>query len=76
MTSTLQPVLQTIGNLLDPSLDQGGEPVPPTVLRATLGLDSASSGKGVVVAVIDSGLEMSSEFQGRVKAFYDFTNGK
>jgi serine protease AprX len=25
--------------------------------------------------VIDSGLEMSPEFQGRLKAFYDFTNG-
>ena len=25
--------------------------------------------------MIDSGLEMSSEFTGRVKAFYDFTNG-
>src|SRR6185312_9230090 len=29
----------------------------------------------VGVAVIDSGLEMSAEFQYRVTAFYDFTNG-
>src|SRR6202008_584009 len=27
------------------------------------------------VAIIDSGLESSSEFSGRVKAFYDFTKG-
>jgi len=46
------------------------------VLRATLGLQESWTGKGVTVAVIDSGLEMSSEFQGRVKAFYDFTGGK
>jgi serine protease AprX len=81
VTSTLDavtsPLLNTIGNVLDPALDAGsGEPVPPAVLRATLGLQNAGSGKGVTVAVIDSGLEMSSEFQGRVKAFYDFTNGK
>jgi serine protease AprX len=70
------PLLNTIGNVLDPSLDQGGEPVPPSVLRSTLALPASASGKDVVVAVIDSGLEMSNEFQGRVKAFYDFTNGK
>jgi serine protease AprX len=68
--------LKTVVNVIDPSLDEGGEPVPPAVLRATLGLQDAWSGKGVTVAVIDSGLEMSEEFQGRVKAFYDFTNGK
>ena len=72
----MKGLLGTVGYLLDPSLDEGGEPVPPAVLRATLGLQNAGSGKGVVVAVIDSGLEMSSEFQGRVKAFYDFTDGK
>ena len=38
--------------------------------------NGAWTGSGVGVAVIDSGLEMSAEFQGRVKAFYDFTNGK
>ncbi len=37
---------------------------------------SALAGRGVGVAVIDSGLEMSSDFQGRVLAFYDFTGGK
>jgi serine protease AprX len=33
------------------------------------------SGRGIGVAVIDSGLEMSYEFEGRVTAFYDFTRG-
>ena len=53
------------------------EPVPPAVLRATLGLQESWSGRGVTVAVDRlGGLEMSAEFQGRVKAFYDFTNGQ
>src|SRR5687768_2850224 len=78
LTSTVDGLLGTIGNVLDPSLDDpsAGDPVPPAVLRATLGLQDSWSGKGVTVAVIDSGLEMSSEFQGRVKAFYDFTGGQ
>ena len=78
LTSTVGTLLNTVGNILDPSLDDAsaGEPVPPAVLRATLGLQDSWTGKGVTVAVIDSGLEMSSEFQGRVKAFYDFTGGK
>jgi serine protease AprX len=75
-TTTVKPLLNTVGNLLDPSLDTGGEPVPPQVLRQTLALHDGWSGNDVTVAVIDSGLEMSSEFQGRVKAFYDFTSGK
>ena len=33
------------------------------------------TGRGIGVAIIDSGLEMSSEFTGRVTAFYDFTTG-
>ena len=78
LTGTVGGLLGTIGNVLDPALDdsKAGEPVPPAVLRATLGVQDAWTGKGVTVAVIDSGLEMSSEFQGRVKAFYDFTNGQ
>jgi serine protease AprX len=75
-TTAVKPLLNTVGNLLDPSLDTGGEPVPPAVLRQTLALQDGWSGDDVTVAVIDSGLEMSSEFQGRVKAFYDFTGGK
>jgi serine protease AprX len=75
---TVGGLLNTVGNVLDPALDdpRAGEPVPPQVLRATLGLQDAWTGRGVTVAVIDSGLEMSSEFQGRVKAFYDFTGGR
>ena len=78
LVGTVDGLLGTIGNVLDPALDNGttGEPVPPEVLRATLGLQDSWTGKGVTVAVIDSGLEMSSEFTGRVKAFYDFTNGQ
>ncbi|HEV8395154.1 MAG TPA: S8 family peptidase [Vicinamibacterales bacterium] len=78
LTGTVSTLLDTVSNVLDPALDDpsAGEPVPPAVLRATLGLQDSWTGKGVTVAVIDSGLEMSSEFQGRVKAFYDFTNGQ
>jgi serine protease AprX len=78
VTGTVDGLLGTIGYVLDPALDDAsaGDPVPPAVLRATLGLKDTWTGQGVTVAVIDSGLEMSSEFQGRVKAFYDFTGGK
>ena len=78
LTGTVGGLLNTVGNILDPALDDpsAGEPVPPAVLRATLGVQDSWTGRGVTVAVIDSGLEMSSEFQGRVKAFYDFTNGQ
>jgi hypothetical protein len=39
LTGTVDTLLGTIGNVLDPSLDDAsaGEPVPPAVLRATLG---------------------------------------
>jgi serine protease AprX len=76
--NTVGGLLNTVGNVLDPALDDPstGDPVTPAVLRATLGVQDAWSGRGVTVAVIDSGLEMSAEFQGRVKAFYDFTGGK
>src|SRR6185503_4551533 len=46
----------------------------PGALRGMLGLTSSTyAGTGVTVALIDSGLEMSADFTGRVKAFYDFT---
>ena len=62
--------------LLPNGADTAGPVVAPELLRQTLGVDnSAWTGQGVGVAVIDSGLEMSSEFQNRVTAFYDFTNG-
>src|SRR6185436_14398121 len=46
----------------------------PGALRGMLGLTSSTyAGTGVTVALIDSGLEMSADFTGRIKAFYDFT---
>src|SRR6185436_9492456 len=33
------------------------------------------SGKGIGVAIIDSGLYSTSDFDGRITAFYDFTGG-
>src|SRR5678816_2290454 len=50
---------------------------PPalTALRSTLGLTSTSpTGKGIGVAIIDTGVESSADFQGRFTAFYDFVN--
>ena len=45
--------------LLPNGADTSGPAVPPTVLRATLGLsDTQWTGRGIGVAVIDSGLEM------------------
>ncbi len=47
-------------------------------LRRTLGIDGAGSvsplvGRGVTVAVIDSGIHPAHDFQGRIAAFVDFT---
>jgi serine protease AprX len=61
--------------LLPNGADTSGPAVSPALLRATLGVGSTWTGNGVGVAVIDSGIEMSYEFQGRVTAFYDFTGG-
>jgi subtilisin family serine protease len=45
-------------------------------LRATLGLsDSSPTGRGVVVALIDSGIDPSPEFGRRITACFDFTRG-
>jgi serine protease AprX len=76
----LNLAVKLIGGVVNVFLDNGadtsGPVVAPAVLRQTLGVDSTSyTGRGVGVAVIDSGLESSSEFTGRVTAFYDFTNG-
>jgi serine protease AprX len=77
-------VLKLVGGVLNVLvaviLPGGGEVygpiVPPAVLRQSLGVDTTSlTGRGVGVAVIDSGLEMSSEFSYRVTASYDFRNG-
>jgi serine protease AprX len=46
---------------------------PVNVLRETLGLSSSSPmGNGIGVAVIDSGIQPSKDFEGRIVAFYDF----
>lgn len=46
------------------------------VLRATLGLPEIPTwtGRGIGIALIDSGLEPSADFDERIKAVYDFTN--
>lgn len=70
-------LVRVVGTVLLPGgADTSGVAVPPAVLRSTLGInDTTWAGRGVGIAVIDSGLEMSYEFQGRVRAFYDFTTG-
>jgi hypothetical protein len=49
VTGTVEPTLGSllgiVGFVLDPSLDEGGQPVPPAILRSTLGLQDSSSGK-------------------------------
>ena len=75
VTDAVDTVLGIGGGILDPS-EMTGDAVPPRVLRDTLGLGTAWSGRGVVVAVIDSGIEMSADFEGRVLRFYDFTGGR
>jgi serine protease AprX len=76
----LKAVVGVVGlvvNVLLPNgADTEGPVAMPAVLRQTLGVDGSSlTGRGVGVAVIDSGLEMSSEFSNRVMAAYDFRNG-
>ncbi len=77
LVGTLVNVVEVVANVLLPNgADTEGPAVPPAVLRATLGVNGTQwAGRGIGVAVIDSGLEMSSEFNGRVRAFYDFTSG-
>jgi serine protease AprX len=78
LTSLTSSLLNTVVNVILPGGgDTSGPAVPPSVLRNTLGVgDSRWTGRGVGIAVIDSGLEMSAEFQGRVTAFYDMTDGR
>src|SRR5688572_21046124 len=75
VTEVVTGVLAIGGVHIDPD-ETTGPAVPPRVLRDTLGLNSTWAGRGVVVAVIDSGIEMSPEFEGRVLKFYDFTGGR
>ena len=63
---------------LDPDAPQ---PMAVSTLRATLGLAPGSArnltgganGRGVGVAIIDSGIAPSADFGTRIRAFYDFT---
>ena len=77
LVNTVVAVVNVVANVLLPNgADTSGPAVPPAVLRSTLGVNGSQwTGRGVGVAVIDSGLEMSSDFSGRVTAFYDFTTG-
>jgi hypothetical protein len=47
----------------------------PELVRETLGLTPDWDGHGIGVAVIDSGIEPSRDFERRITAFYDFTAG-
>ena len=47
-----------------------------TTVKATLGLGNWFPGSSVTVAVIDSGLAPLKDFEGRILAFHDFTNGR
>ena len=70
-------LLNVATGLLDPGeIDTSQPPLSPKTLRATLGLSSTSwTGRGVGVAVIDSGIAAMSDFDTRITAFYDFTRG-
>jgi serine protease AprX len=47
-----------------------------STLRQALGLQDWFTGSGMTVAVIDSGIENSSDFSGRIVGMYDFTPGR
>jgi serine protease AprX len=72
----LNVVTSVVDVLLPNGADTAGPAVPPAVLRQTLGVDNLTwTGHGIGVALIDSGVEMSAEFQNRVTKFVDFTKG-
>ena len=56
---------------------QGRAPQPAVdVLRCTLGLTSTSpTGRGINVAVVDSGIEPTNDLRTRIAGFWDFTRG-
>jgi serine protease AprX len=75
VTGVVETAASLLGIELSNGADTEGPAIAPKVLRETLGVGSTWTGRGVGVAIIDSGLEMSSEFEGRLTAFYDFTRG-
>jgi subtilisin family serine protease len=69
-------LLDAVGQVLNPDMSPSPAPaVRPKALRETLGVSGPWTGEGVGVAVIDSGVEASTEFGSRLTAFYDFTRG-
>ena len=52
------------------------EAVVYETLHETLGLAGETTGSGVGVAIIDSGLKPVGELKGRILASYDFTSGE
>jgi serine protease AprX len=47
-----------------------------SVLKRALGVDDWFTGSSLTIAVIDSGIQGSTDFTGRIVGFYDFANGK
>src|SRR5919197_6543069 len=45
------------------------------IVRDSVSVSGTWTGAGVGVAIIDSGIEPSADFTGRISAFYDFTRG-
>jgi subtilisin family serine protease len=45
------------------------------IVRASVSIPGTWTGAGVGVAIVDSGIEPSADFTGRISAFYDFTRG-
>ena len=56
--------------------DGGTTPTSALALRKVLGLDNWFTGANTTVAVIDSGIQASADFDGRIIGMYDFTPGK
>jgi serine protease AprX len=47
-----------------------------STLKQALGLQDWLTGSSMTVAVIDSGIQASADFTGRIVGMYDFTNGR
>src|SRR4051812_4321101 len=63
---------------IDATLDASQTQAPfvtDQVVRDSVSVSGTWTGAGVRVALIDSGLEPSADFAGRIAGFYDFTRG-
>lgn len=76
LTSTT-PTVEATARLSAFLSDLGASGQQWATLRGSLGIQwSAAAGAGVGVAVVDSGIDGTApEFEGRISAFYDFTQG-